>query len=608
MRPARAARHGTEPAPPGTLTSRTLRRVVAAALLGPLVSVCGNEPPTLPETTVIELVSGNGQTVSAGQTAVTPLAVRVRTAAGAPLPGVVVSWSIATGSGAVPATSQSGPDGIAAATYQAGTTTGPRFIAATLSGASGSPVAFFVDVTAGPPATVAKSGDEQFAQVGAAARDPLRVAVTDQFGNPVSGHPVTWAVTAGSATLSATNTITDVSGRAQVTLTPIALSPRVISVTATPGTLAAQQFTATTVRLVAHPSVPIPANYGIHDQFFRDGLLFVSAWNSGLRIYDVGNGILGGTPAAPESVATIITATNGVAGAQVHNAWWFWAPGGAQQYVFVGQEGPGSIGTSSSGDIHVVDVTDLTNPVEVAFYHMTPVNGQSAGTHNFWVDENAQVLYAAYYNGGVVALDVSGSLAGDLAAREIARIRPGGSATYVWGVQLHDGSVYVSDMVSGFWQIRLVGSAFTVAGGGANVPDRYGSDLWVHGSVAYSGTWGSRAGRPGNAVKIWSLGVTGAPAPADSIIVPGISTVSDLEVSDDGLVLMFSAEGGSGNGIYFYSLAADPLRPRFMAFYPVSSGVHTATFGSVAGRRYAFAAKDPASPALVILDVTDLWP
>ena len=70
-----------------------------AALLGPLVSVCGNEPPTLPETTVIELVSGNGQTVSAGQTAVTPLAVRVRTAAGAPLPGVVVSWSIATGSG-----------------------------------------------------------------------------------------------------------------------------------------------------------------------------------------------------------------------------------------------------------------------------------------------------------------------------------------------------------------------------------------------------------------------------------------------------------------------------------------------------------------------------
>ena len=88
----------------------------------------------------------------------------------------------------------------------------------------------------------------------------------------------------------------------------------------------------------------------------------------------------------------------------------------------------------------------------------------------------------------------------------------------------------------------------------------------------------------------------------------GISTVSDLEVSDDGLVLMFSAEGGSGNGIYFYSLAADPLRPRFMAFYPVSSGVHTATFGSVAGRRYAFAAKDPGSPALLILDVTELWP
>ncbi len=591
------------------MTTPTLRRVLLAALVTPLVAGCGTEPPTLPESTVIEQVSGNGQTMSAGQTAAAPLAVRVRTAAGAPLPGVIVSWSVTTGTGTVPATSQTGADGIATATYQAGTTTGSRFIAATLSGASGSPVAFFVDVTAGPPSSVVKSGDEQFAQVGAAAREPLRVTVTDEFGNPVSGHQVTWAVTVGSATLSATSTMTDVSGRAQVTLTPTALSPRVISVTATPVTFAPQQFTATTVRLVAHPSVPIPANYGIHDQFFRDGLLFVSAWNSGLRIYDVGNGIAGGTAAAPESVATIITASNGIAGgAQVHNAWWYWAPGGAKQYVFVGQEGPASVGTSSSGDIHVVDVTDLTNPVEVAFYHLAPVNGQSAGTHNFWVDETAQVLYAACYNGGVVALDVAGTLTGDLASREIARIRPGGSATYVWGVQLHDGSVYVSDMVSGFWQVRLQGSAFSVASGGNNVPDRFGSDLWVHGSVAYSGTWGSRAGRPGNAVKIWSLGASGAPALADSIIVSGISTVSDVEVTDDGQVLMFSAEGGSGNGIYFYSLAADPLRPRFMAFHPVSSGVHTATFGTVAGRRYAFAAKDPGSPALLILDVTELWP
>ena len=459
-----------------------------------------------------------------------------------------------------------------------------------------------------PPMNVAKSGDDQFVQVGVAAREPLQLTITDQSGNPVSGHAVTWAVTVGGATLSDTSTLTDVSGRAEVTLTPTALSPRVITVTATPAALGAQQFTATTVRLVAHPSVPIPANYGIHDQFFRDGLLFVSAWNSGLRIYDVGNGIRGGSPAVPESVSTIVTASNGIAGAQVHNAWWYWAPGGAKQYVFVGQEGPGSVGTSSSGDIHVVDVSNLSSPVEVAFYHMAPVNGQPTGTHNFWVDEAAEVLYAAYYNGGVVALDVSGTLNGDLAGREIARVRPIESPVFVWGVQLSSRSVYASDMLNGLWQLRLTAdTTFSSVSGGA-VPERYTSDLWVHGNAAYTGTWGTRGGHRGDAVKVWRLGATGAPTLADSIIVPDIGTVSDLEVSDDGRVLMFSAEGGGGNGIYFYSLAADPLRPRFMAFHPVGSGVHTATFGTVAGRRYAFAAKDPGSPALLILDVTELWP
>ena len=34
----------------------------------------------------------------------------------------------------------------------------------------------------------------------------------------------------------------------------------------------------------------------------------------------------------------------------------------------------------------------------------------------------------------------------------------------------------------------------TVVGGGDNAPDRYSSDLWVHGDYAYTGTWGARAG------------------------------------------------------------------------------------------------------------------
>ena len=37
--------------------------------------------------------------------------------------------------------------------------------------------------------------------------------------------------------------------------------------------------------------MPIPPAYGIHDTYVRDGLAFVFAWNTGVIIYDVGNGI-----------------------------------------------------------------------------------------------------------------------------------------------------------------------------------------------------------------------------------------------------------------------------------------------------------------------------
>jgi hypothetical protein len=141
-------------------------------------------------------------------------------------------------------------------------------------------------------------------------------------------------------------------------------------------------------------------------------------------------------------------------GPAVHNGWWFHNPVTQEKrYLFIGQEGPSEIGSRSSGDIHVVDVFDLREPKEVAFFH---VNG--AGTHNFWMDEERQILYAAYYNAGVIALDVSGTLSGDLSTqgRVLSQIKPGGNGnTYTWGVQLANGSLYAIDMLSGLWQLGL---------------------------------------------------------------------------------------------------------------------------------------------------------
>ena len=85
----------------------------------------------------------------------------------------------------------------------------------------------------------------------------------------------------------------------------------------------------------------------------------------------------------------------------------------------------------------------------------------------------------------------------------------------------------------------------------------------------------------------------------------GTFNLSDVEVSPSGQLLMFSTEGGPNAGYYFYNLA-DPASPKFVSRYLVSTGLHTATFGTVNGRLYAFGAKDPPAPSMVILDVTTL--
>ena len=346
--------------------------------------------------------------------------------------------------------------------------------------------------------------------------------------------------------------------------------------------------------------VPVPQNYGIHDTYVRDGIAFVLAWNTGVRIYDVGNGIRGGSPENPVLISS--RATNG---GQAHNGWWFHNPNTSERrYFFVGEEGPGSIGSSSSGDIHVLEVADLANPSEVAFFHI-----DGAGPHNFWMDEAREILYAAYYNAGVVALDVSGELTGDLAAREIGRIQPGGAAnTYTWSVQLSGGALYAIDMLSGLWRLTP-GSSFGTVSGGNNVPERYSSDMWVQGDYAYTGTWGGfrRDGMtPGNALKVWRLDLSSAPELVDSVIVADVATLSDVQVSDDGTRLVVSAEGSAG-GLYVYDLA-DPARPVEVGAHRVSTGLHTVTLSTIGGRLYAFGARNPGGAALMIFDLTDVAP
>jgi hypothetical protein len=345
--------------------------------------------------------------------------------------------------------------------------------------------------------------------------------------------------------------------------------------------------------------VNVPAAYGLHDTFVRDGIAFLSVWNTGVMILDVGGGGRNGTPQEPVALSTFRPGNGSLGSPSIHNAWWFHnATNGSRRYLFLGQEGPGIVGSTSGGDIKVLDISSLSAPTEVAFFRIP-----GAGAHNFWVDETRQVLYAAYYNAGVVALDVSGALAGDLAAREVARVRMT-PTSYTWGVMLVNDRLYASDMTTGFWQLDPL--TLQPLGGGDNVTERYGADLWVRGNVAYTGTWGGspRSGNRGNVVKIWNLLTSGAPAIVDSIVIEGVYTISDIEVSDNGRLLVFSVEGPTDAGLYVYDLA-DPLEPVQVGYVNVVQGLHTVSLGRIASRLYAFAARNPASPALLIYDLSE---
>jgi len=218
------------------------------------------------------------------------------------------------------------------------------------------------------------------------------------------------------------------------------------------------------------PSAPrevftkVIGNPYVHDTFIRDGILFLALWNDGVEIWDVGGGGKGGTPETPVVLGSVRTL-----GGEAHNVWWYKDAAGNKRFAFVGEEGPGSVGSTSSGDIHVLDVSDLTKPKEVAFFHVP-----GAGTHNFSVDEANGVLYAAYYNGGVRAIDIRGDLKTCAANQQV--FTPGANISrcdlrlmgrelgvglielnrgvYIWGVQYLAGSIYASDMVNGIWKLK----------------------------------------------------------------------------------------------------------------------------------------------------------
>ena len=213
-------------------------------------------------------------------------------------------------------------------------------------------------------------------------------------------------------------------------------------------------------------------NARIHDLWVRDGIAYSAQGGVGTVIVDVGNGKYGGTIQKPKLIS-VFPVNSG------HEIYPYYQKSTGRTYLFIGDEemsrtgrvwegtkyqlsGPdgkpprNGIAQTSGGYTHIVDATDPLHPRKVGRYHL-----EDYGSHDIIVEDD--ILYQAYYDGGVRVVDVSGELMGNLADqhREIAVFKsydPDGytpNAPFVMNAMPWKGHVLFTDFNSGLWSAKL---------------------------------------------------------------------------------------------------------------------------------------------------------
>ena len=167
---------------------------------------------------------GDNQSGFAGTAVATAPSVLVKTpgGSGVPVQGVTVTWAVTAGGGSTSAaTSVTNAAGIASIGWTLGTTPGSnnQGLSATVTGLTGSPVAFVASATVPPTQMLAAGGIDQVGTAGQVLGQSLDVQVLDASNAPVQGVTVNWQVIAGGGTLGAGTSLTDASGVASTSLT-----------------------------------------------------------------------------------------------------------------------------------------------------------------------------------------------------------------------------------------------------------------------------------------------------------------------------------------------------------------------------------------------------
>ncbi len=207
----------------------------------------------------------------------------------------------------------------------------------------------------------------------------------------------------------------------------------------------------------------------VHDVWVHDGIAYSSEWGTGVVVVDVGNGRYGGTIEQPKLITTYATSSG-----RTHEVFPYVQASTGKVYLFLGDEimtrqgkawagttrplnEKGGVPLTMAGYTHIVDFTDPRNPTSVARYE-----NPEFGTHDIIVEND--VLYQAYYDGGLRVVDVSGELLGNLARqhREIAVYKPFApdgfiaNSPMVMNANPWKGHIFFTDFNSGLWSARVI--------------------------------------------------------------------------------------------------------------------------------------------------------
>jgi len=273
--------------------------------MAPFQLVVAAGPPA-----TVKLVQGNNQTGPPGAVLNTTLVVQVTDAGGNLLTGTPVTWQVvtpgtATLSQVIAVTDSTGR---ASAVVTLGNIAGPVQVTATAGSAS----ATFNLAALIPSTGIQKvSGDGQSTVTNTAFTSPLVVEVTGSDGGGVAGAPVTFQVTAGSATLGSSTGTSGANGQVSTTV-QAGSSPGPVTITATTAS-----FTVTftlTVRLPGPTNLAIVngASFLPSNGISPGGIAIVTGVGilPGIQGLVAGNNIVGPLPTTLQGVSITF---NGVA-------------------------------------------------------------------------------------------------------------------------------------------------------------------------------------------------------------------------------------------------------------------------------------------------------